>query len=124
MGCVVVYDTVPSDPRHKDGSIPLHTAIERALEEIDDFDVCILLGLMPLRSARQAEFLHYEVPGINIPRSVRDKLAELSAKEAVKYGVEVTQNLLVKARPLVRGAYIMPPASAPDLAGEVIEAIS
>jgi hypothetical protein len=28
MGCVVVYGTVPSDPRHKDGSIPLHTAIE------------------------------------------------------------------------------------------------
>jgi methionine synthase / methylenetetrahydrofolate reductase(NADPH) len=98
--------------------------LERALEEIDDLDVCILLGLMPLRSARQAEFLHYEVPGINIPRSVRDKLAELSAKDASKYGVEVTQNLLVKARPLVRGAYIMPPASAPDLAGEVIEAIS
>ena len=98
--------------------------LERALEEIDDLDVCILLGLMPLRSARQAEFLHYEVPGINIPRSVRDKLAELSAKDALKYGVEVTQNLLVKARPLVRGAYIMPPASAPDLAGEVIEAIS
>jgi integrase len=24
---VVVYDTVPPDPRHKDGSIPLHTAI-------------------------------------------------------------------------------------------------
>ncbi|MGH3106608.1 MAG: bifunctional homocysteine S-methyltransferase/methylenetetrahydrofolate reductase, partial [Rubrobacteraceae bacterium] len=98
--------------------------LERALEEIDDLDVCILLGLMPLRSARQAEFLHYEVPGINIPRSVRDKLAELSAKDASKYGVEVTQNLLVKARPLVGGAYIMPPASAPDLAGEVIEAIS
>jgi methionine synthase I (cobalamin-dependent) len=39
-------------------------------------------------------------------------------------GVEVTQNLLVKARPLVRGAYIMPPASAPDLAGELVEAIS
>jgi methionine synthase / methylenetetrahydrofolate reductase (NADH) len=98
--------------------------LERALEEIDYLGVCILLGLMPLRSARQAEFLHYEVPGINIPRSVRDKLAELSAKDALKYGVEVTQNLLVKARPLVRGAYIMPPASAPDLAGELIEAIS
>jgi homocysteine S-methyltransferase len=98
--------------------------LERALEEIDDLDVCILLGLMPLRSARQAEFLHYEVPGINIPRSVRDKLAELSAEDAPKYGIEVTQNLLVKARPLVKGAYIMPPASAPDLAGEVIEAIN
>ena len=98
--------------------------LETALEEIDDLDVCILLGLMPLRSARQAEFLHYEVPGINIPWSVRDKLAELSAKDALKYGVEVTQNLLVKARPLVRGAYIMPPASAPDLAGELLESIN
>jgi hypothetical protein len=27
MGCVVAYDTIPSDPRLKDGSIPLHTAI-------------------------------------------------------------------------------------------------
>ncbi len=97
--------------------------LERALEGIDDLDVYILLGLMPLRSARQAEFLHYEVPGINIPLSVRGKLAELSAEDALRYGVELTQNLLMKARPLVRGAYIMPPASLPDLAGELIEAI-
>jgi homocysteine S-methyltransferase len=78
---------------------------------------------MPLRSARQAEFLHHEVPGINIPRRVRNKLAEFPAEDAPKYGVEVAQNLLVKARPLVSGAYVMPPASAPDLAGDVIEAI-
>ena len=99
-------------------------ALERAQEEIDDLDVCILLGLMPLRSARQAEFLHHEVPGINIPERIRKKLAELSAEEAPKYGVEVAQNLLAKARPLVGGAYVMPPASAPDLAGDVIEAIA
>ncbi|MCA1687724.1 MAG: homocysteine S-methyltransferase family protein [Actinobacteria bacterium] len=98
-------------------------ALERALEEIDDPSVCILLGLMPLRSARQAEFLHHEVPGINIPEHIRRKLAELPAEDAPKYGVEVAQNLLVKARPLVGGAYIMPPASAPDLAGDVIEGI-
>ncbi len=42
-------------------------ALEEALERIDDDRVCLLLGLMPLRSARQAEFLHHEVPGINIP---------------------------------------------------------
>ena len=99
-------------------------ALERALEEIDDAGVCILLGLMPLRSVRQAEFLHNEVPGINIPERIRKKLAELPAEEAPKYGVEVAQNLLTKARPLVSGAYVMPPASAPHLAGDVIEAIS
>ena len=79
---------------------------------------------MPLRSARQAEFLHHEVPGINIPQNVREKLAELSPEDAPKYGVEVAQRLLAAAQPLVNGAYIMPPASAPDLAGDVMEAIS
>src|SRR5215216_238358 len=98
-------------------------ALENALERIGDDGVCILLGLMPLRSARQAEFLHHEVPGIHIPKRVREKLAALSPEDAPKYGVEVAQELLALARPLVGGAYIMPPASAPDLAGDVLEAI-
>jgi methionine synthase I (cobalamin-dependent)/5,10-methylenetetrahydrofolate reductase len=99
-------------------------ALENALARIGEDGICILLGLMPLRSARQAEFLHHEVPGINIPRHVRERLAALSPEDAPKYGVEVAQKLLVEARPLIGGAYIMPPASAPDLAGDVLEAIS
>ncbi len=98
-------------------------ALENALGRIGDDGVCILLGLMPLRSARQAEFLHHEVPGIYIPRHVREKLAALSPEDAPKYGVEVAQKLLSRAQSLVGGAYIMPPASAPDLAGDVVEAI-
>ena len=31
---------------------------------------------------------------------------------------------LLEARLVIGGAYIMPPASAPDLAGDVLEAIS
>ena len=96
--------------------------LENALKRIDD-KVCILLGLMPLRSARQAQFLHHEVPGICIPGHVRRNLVALSPEDAPKYGVEVAQELLAEAAPLVSGAYIMPPASAPDLAGDVIEAI-
>jgi methionine synthase / methylenetetrahydrofolate reductase(NADPH) len=99
-------------------------ALEKALERIGDDGACILLGLMPLRSARQAEFLHHEVPGIYIPKHVRQKLANLPPEDAPKYGVEVAQNLLAEAQPLIGGAYIMPPASAPDLAGDVLEAIS
>jgi homocysteine S-methyltransferase len=97
--------------------------LESALERIGDDGVCILLGLMPLRSARQAEFLHHEVPGIYIPEHVRRNLAALPPEDAPRYGVEVAQELLAEAQPLVGGAYIMPPASAPDLAGDVIEAI-
>jgi methionine synthase / methylenetetrahydrofolate reductase(NADPH) len=99
-------------------------ALENALERIGDDGVRILLGLMPLRSARQAEFLHHEVPGIYIPKHVRQNLAALPPEDVPKYGVEVARRLLSEAEPLVSGAYIMPPASAPDLAGDVLEAIN
>ena len=99
-------------------------ALELALERMGDLDPCLLLGLMPLRSARQAEFLHHEVPGVNIPKPVRERLADLSPEDAPKYGVEVAQEILSKAQLLVNGAYVMPPASAPDLAGDVVEAVS
>ncbi len=98
-------------------------ALELALERMGDLDPCLLLGLMPLRSARQAEFLHHEVPGVNIPKPVRERLADLSPEDAPKYGVEVAQEILARAQPLVNGAYIMPPASAPDLAGDVLEGL-
>ena len=98
-------------------------ALERALEKIGGMDVKLLLGLMPLRSGRQAEFLHHEVPGIDIPERIRKRLAELDKDDAPKYGVEVAQSLLVEAKPLVDGAYLMPPASMPHLAGDVIEPI-
>jgi 5,10-methylenetetrahydrofolate reductase len=98
-------------------------ALENALEKIEGINVELLLGLRPLRSACQAEFLHHEVPGINIPKYVRKKLAELNKEGAPKYGVAVAQNLLIEAKPLVSGAYLMPPASMPHLAGDVIEPI-
>src|SRR5215203_490398 len=85
--------------------------LEHALERIGDDGVCILLGLMPLRSSRQAEFLHHKVPGIYIPKHVRQNLAALPPEDAPKYGVEVAQRLLSEAEPLVSGAYLMPPAS-------------
>lgn len=98
-------------------------ALERALEKIEDLKLPIMLGLMPLRSARQAEFLHHEVPGIEIPARIREKLARLPAEDAPRYGVEAAQSVLLKARPLVQGAYIMPPASMPELAADVMEAL-
>jgi hypothetical protein len=54
---------------------------------------------MPLRSNHQAEFLHHEVPGIDIPKHVRERLAELGNEDAPKCGVEVAQNLLVEVKP-------------------------
>ena len=61
------------------------------------------MELMPLRSSRQAEFLPHEVSGIDIPKHVRERLAELGNEDAAKCGAQMAQNLLVEAKPLVGG---------------------
>lgn len=97
--------------------------LERALERLEDLDPPVLLGLMPLRSRRQAEILHRQVPGIDVPEHVRCWLAALAPEGAPRYGVEVAQERLIEIQALVRGAYIVPPASAPRLAVEVMQVL-
>ena len=39
-------------------------------------DILVLIGILPLVSERNAEFLHNEVPGITLPDEVRRRLFE------------------------------------------------
>lgn len=55
---------------------------------------------------------------------LREKLGTLGKDAGPTYGGKATQNLLVQAKPLVNGAYLILPASMPHLAGDVIQAIT
>src|SRR5215470_5607395 len=50
--------------------------MERFLELAGGSPVPVLVGILPLHSARHAEFLHNEVPGITIPEDIRCRLRE------------------------------------------------
>jgi homocysteine S-methyltransferase len=69
--------------------------------------VPILIGILPLQSFRHAEFLHNEVPGIQIPEAIRRRMHE-AGNEGQKVGVELARELLGEARDLANGVYLMP----------------
>ncbi|HEV2038161.1 MAG TPA: methylenetetrahydrofolate reductase, partial [Candidatus Eremiobacteraceae bacterium] len=68
----------------------------------------VLVGVLLLRSHRNAEFLHNEVPGMHVPELVRERLR--SADDQAREGVAIARDILVElARtPGVAGAYIIP----------------
>ena len=71
-----------------------------------------MVGIMPLVSARNADFLHNEVPGMQIPAPIRKAIhAAPSKEEQRKTGVEIAHKTLKALRnhPRVQGAYIFPP---------------
>jgi homocysteine S-methyltransferase len=85
----------------------------RFLERTKDFPkVPFLVGIMPLQSLKNAEFLHNEVPGMQVPEPIRKRLAEAGDKEAQReVGIEVAREALkeLMTHPRVSGVYVYPP---------------
>ena len=67
----------------------------------------ILIGVLPLQSFRHAEFLHNEVPGIQVPAWIRERLHQ-AGNEGQKVGVQLARELLADCRSLANGVYLMP----------------
>jgi homocysteine S-methyltransferase len=98
--------------------------VERFLASICHLRVPVLIGILPLYSHRNAEFLHNEVPGMNVPDDIRERMRRAGSGEAAQAeGVRIAQEALIAARDLVQGAYVMPPFNKVELAVRVIEAL-
>jgi homocysteine S-methyltransferase len=82
----------------------------------------ILAGILPLVSAKHANFLHNEVPGIFIPQSARKRI-EGAGENGVKVGVELTVELIEQIKGWAGGVYIMPQFHRFDMVAEIIEAV-
>ena len=71
------------------------------------FPVPVLLGVLPLVTARHAEFLHNEVPGITIPDEARAAM-HAAGERGSAVGIEMADALLAQVGGEVAGTYIMP----------------
>jgi methionine synthase I (cobalamin-dependent)/5,10-methylenetetrahydrofolate reductase len=87
------------------------------------FRLPVLMGIMPLYSVRQAQFLHNEVPGISIPDTIMKRLED-AGENAPSEGVLIAQETLRAIQGLVAGAYIIPAFNKYELAAEVIDAVT
>jgi methionine synthase / methylenetetrahydrofolate reductase(NADPH) len=96
--------------------------LDRFLERAGGSPVPVLVGILPLHSARHAEFLHNEVPGITIPDAVRRRLRE-AGDGALRIGIEMAQELAQAVRRRYAGAYLMPSFGRFEVVAEVLDAI-
>ena len=83
------------------------------------FPVPVLLGVLPLQSARHAEFLHNEVPGITIPDETRAALRD-AGDRAAEVGLEQALDLLGAVGSRVAGTYVMPSFGRYEQAAELV----
>jgi methionine synthase I (cobalamin-dependent)/5,10-methylenetetrahydrofolate reductase len=96
--------------------------LERFFAAFGPVPVPIILGMIPLHSSKQAEYLHNEVPGFDIPEEVRARLRE-AGDRAREVGIELAHEVITTARErgLIQGCYLMPSFGRYDLVGELAQ---
>ncbi|WP_058301659.1 bifunctional homocysteine S-methyltransferase/methylenetetrahydrofolate reductase [Gorillibacterium timonense] len=93
--------------------------IEKLYEATRHLDAPVFIGIMPLMSERNAEFLHHEVPGIRIPENIRNRMKGLSGAEGRAAGVEIARELADTAVRYFNGIYLMTPMLFSDMTAEL-----
>ena len=95
----------------KDGADQLATAI-------GGLGVPVIMGILPLRTPRHADFLHDKVAGIAVPQPLRQRMH--AAANPVAEGAANAREMLAIARQGFAGACIMPPFDHYEVLHEIL----
>jgi methylenetetrahydrofolate reductase (NADPH) len=92
---------------------------QQIAEAIGSFGIPIVLGILPLRTAAHADFLHEKVSGISIPKTVRRRMHQ--AEDPLQEGIRMSRELIQDARKLFAGACLMPPFNHYEIVDEILK---
>lgn len=84
------------------------------------------VGILPLASLKNAEFLHNEVPGMQIPKHIMDRMRSAKTQEEQRQaGMQIAKEMLIQAKklPQVSGAYIFPPFGKYEAVVDLLEVL-
>jgi homocysteine S-methyltransferase len=96
--------------------------LEEFLRRIERWKLPVMVGVLPLRGHKHAEFLHNEIPGMVIPDRIRERLRN-AGERAAAVGIESAKEFLSEAKHMVAGAYMMPPFKKYDIIPQILEAV-
>ncbi len=79
---------------------------ETFMESIGDINVPIIAGVIPLKSANMARFMNQNIPGINVPAEIIDRIEK--AEKPIDEGMSICAEAIDEINKLCRGIHIMP----------------
>jgi len=99
---------------------------EDFLHDVESLQTPIVMGIWPLVSIRNAEFLANEVPGVRIPEEIMDRMRraqDVGKDAAVAEGVAIAREMLDTFKGSIQGVQVSAPFGRVEYALEVLSAL-
>ena len=96
--------------------------LEVFLKRVAHLRTPVMLGIIPLRGHKHADFLHNEVPGMRIPDKIREAM-RTAGPDGPKVGVKLSMDFIREAKPCVAGVYMMPPFQKYHIVDDLLSAM-
>jgi methionine synthase / methylenetetrahydrofolate reductase(NADPH) len=96
------------------------------LDKISHVRIPIVAGIWPLISYRNAEFMHNEVPGVNVTPEILERMriaSEKSKEHAREEGIAIARDSLLEVRDVIQGVQVSAPFGNVKYALQVFEVL-
>jgi len=96
------------------------------LDRIAHVRIPIVAGIWPLVSYRNAEFMHNEVPGVNVTADILERMRKASDRgkeDAREEGIVIARESLLAVRDVIQGVQVSAPFGNVKYALQVFEAL-
>ena len=75
------------------------------MKRVEGFNVPILAGIIPLKSAGMARYMNKNVAGVSVPEELINQMA--TTEDKAQTGIEIAANLIKELKGMCRGVHIM-----------------
>ena len=99
-------------------------ALLRFLDRIEAYEktIPVVAGVWPLVSYKNAEFMRNEIPGVEVPDSVVERMSHCQTKEdGIKTGIEISRDICAEITDRVAGFQVSAPFGRVQIALSVLE---
>ncbi len=97
------------------------------LKRIEHVRIPIVAGIWPLISYRNAEFMHNEVPGVNVTPEILERMriaSDVSKEHAREEGIVIARESLAEVQDLIQGVQVSAPFGNVKYALQVFDVLS
>ncbi len=101
------------------------SGFKKFLKLIEHYRLPVIVGIWPLTSLRNAEFMKNEVPGVVVPDSVIERMRRVadSKEKSIEEGITIAKETLLEIGHLVQGVQISAPFGRVDAVMKTLEDI-